>query len=188
QPRAQDQKGRVHLPSHHRGVDENPRADDSAHDDHSRVERAEPAREGWFFLARVQFLTPANCKAICNPTCPLEPNYFCMQFEYRAEAGRFLAEALQAYRGRKDVIVLALPRGGVPVGYEVARSLGAPLDVFVVRKLGVPGYSELAMGAIASGGIRVLNHDVVHGMGIPEQAIEAVAAAEERELARREQL
>src|SRR5881227_2759490 len=88
-----------------------------------------------------------------------------MQFEDRAEAGRFLAQALQSYRGRKDVIVLALPRGGVPVGYEVARSLGAPLDVFVVRKLGVPGYSELAMGAIASGGIRVLNEDVVAALG-----------------------
>ena len=73
-----------------------------------------------------------------------------MQFEDRAEAGRFLAEALQAYRGRKDVIVLALPRGGVPVGYEVARSLGAPLDVFVVRKLGVPGYSELARSCSSS--------------------------------------
>ena len=110
-----------------------------------------------------------------------------MQFEDRAEAGRFLAEALQSYRGRKDVIVLALPRGGVPVGYEVARSLGAPLDVFVVRKLGVPGYSELAMGAIASGGIRVLNEDVVAALGPKAQeAIELVAEAELAELHSRE--
>ena len=109
-------------------------------------------------------------------------------FRDRTEAGQVLAEKLRAYAGRDDVIVLALPRGGVPVGFEVARALGAPLDVFVVRKLGVPGHEELAMGAIASGGVRVLNQDVVHGMGIPEQVIEAVAAAEERELARREQL
>ena len=111
-----------------------------------------------------------------------------MIFHDRHDAGRQLAGRLTHYACRPDVIVLALPRGGVPVGYEVARALGAPLDVFVVRKLGVPGHEELAMGAIASGGVRVLNHDVVHGMGIPEQAIEAVAAAEERELARREQL
>lgn len=110
-----------------------------------------------------------------------------MQFEDRAEAGRVLAEALQAYRGRKDVIVLALPRGGVPVGFEVARSLGAPLDVFVVRKLGVPGYAELAMGAIASGGIRVLNEDVVAALGPGAQdAIEQVAEAELAELHSRE--
>jgi predicted phosphoribosyltransferase len=110
-----------------------------------------------------------------------------MQFEDRAEAGRVLAEALQAYRGRKDAIVLALPRGGVPVGYEVARSLGAPLDVFVVRKLGVPGYAELAMGAIASGGIRVLNEDVVAALGPAAQdAIEQVAEAELAELHSRE--
>lgn len=110
-----------------------------------------------------------------------------MQFEDRAEAGQVLAAALQAYRGRKDVIVLALPRGGVPVGYEVARSLGAPLDIFVVRKLGVPGYAELAMGAIASGGIRVLNEDVVAALGPKAQeAIELVANAELAELHSRE--
>ena len=110
-----------------------------------------------------------------------------MQFEDRAEAGRFLAEALQAYRGRGDVIVLALPRGGVPVGYEVARALGAPLDVFVVRKLGVPGYAELAMGAIASGGVRVLNEDVVAALGPnAQEAIELVAEAELAELHSRE--
>lgn len=110
-----------------------------------------------------------------------------MQFEDRAEAGQVLAAALQAYRGRRDVIVLALPRGGVPVGFEVARSLGAPLDVFVVRKLGVPGYAELAMGAIASGGIRVLNEDVVAALGPKAQeAIELVANAELVELHSRE--
>src|SRR5437016_10698501 len=109
-----------------------------------------------------------------------------MQFEDRAEAGRFLAEALQTYRGRKDVIVLALPRGGVPVGYEVARSLGAPLDVFVVRKLGVPGYAELAMGAIASGGVRVLNDSVIEGLGVPPHVVDATARREVAELARRE--
>lgn len=110
-----------------------------------------------------------------------------MQFEDRAEAGRVLAAALQAYRGRRDVIVLALPRGGVPVGFEVAQSLGAPLDVFVVRKLGVPGYAELAMGATASGGIRVLNEDVVAALGPKAQeAIELVANAELAELHSRE--
>jgi putative phosphoribosyl transferase len=110
-----------------------------------------------------------------------------MQFEDRVEAGRVLAEALQAYRGRRDVIVLALPRGGVPVGYEVAHSLGVPLDVFVVRKLGVPGYSELAMGAIASGGVRVLNEDVIAAIGPKaEEAIELVAIAELAELHARE--
>ncbi|MEY2498028.1 MAG: putative phosphoribosyl transferase [Verrucomicrobiota bacterium] len=110
-----------------------------------------------------------------------------MQFDDRAEAGRVLAEALRAYRGRKDLIVLALPRGGVPVGYEVARSLGAPLDAFVVRKLGVPGYAELAMGAIASGGIRVLNKDVVAALGPTAQdAIEQVTEAELAELRSRE--
>ena len=110
-----------------------------------------------------------------------------MQFEDRSEAGRFLAEALQAYRGRKDVVVLALPRGGVPVGYEVAQSLGAPLDVFVVRKLGVPGYPELAMGAIASGGVRVLNEDVVAALGPrAQEAIELVTEAELAELHSRE--
>ena len=84
-------------------------------------------------------------------------------YEDRHVAGRALADALDAYRGRRDVVVLALPRGGVPVGYEVARALEAPLDVFLVRKLGVPGHRELAMGAIASGGVRVLNDDVVGG-------------------------
>jgi predicted phosphoribosyltransferase len=106
-------------------------------------------------------------------------------FRDRREAGRLLAEKLAAYADRSDVLVLALPRGGVPVAYEVARALGAPLDVFVVRKLGVPGYEELAMGAVATGGVRVLNEQLVERLGIPEQMIDAVAARERQELARR---
>jgi putative phosphoribosyl transferase len=110
-----------------------------------------------------------------------------MIFRDRTEAGRALAERLRAQRMGGDIVVLALPRGGVPVGFEVASALEAPLDVFVVRKLGVPSQPELAMGAIASGGVRVLNEAVVRGLGISEDVIEAVAAAEERELERREQ-
>jgi erythromycin esterase-like protein/predicted phosphoribosyltransferase len=109
-------------------------------------------------------------------------------FRNRREAGRLLAEKLAAYANRPDVLVLALPRGGVPVAYEVARALGAPLDVFVVRKLGVPGYEELAMGAVATGGVRVLNDQLVERLGIPEPMIDAVAAREQQELARRERL
>ncbi|MDB6159992.1 MAG: putative phosphoribosyl transferase, partial [Gammaproteobacteria bacterium] len=109
-------------------------------------------------------------------------------FRDRREAGRLLAKELAAFASRPDVIVLALPRGGVPVGYEVARVLGAPLDVFLVRKLGVPGYEELAMGAVASGGLRVLNDDVVKTLRIPDHVIESVVAKEEKELARRERL
>src|SRR5260370_113716 len=109
-------------------------------------------------------------------------------FRDRRDAGRLLAEKLAAYANRRDVLVLALPRGGVPVAYEVARALGAPLDVFVVRKLGVPGYEELAMGAVATGGVRVLNDQLVERLGIPEHIIDAVAARERRELARRERL
>src|ERR1700692_3469151 len=107
-------------------------------------------------------------------------------FRDRRDAGRLLAEKLAAYANRPDALVLALPRGGVPVAYEVARALGAPLDVFVVRKLGVPGYEELAMGAVATGGVRVLNEQLVERLGIPEQMIDAVAARERQELARRE--
>ena len=109
-------------------------------------------------------------------------------FRNRAEAGRKLAEKLVEYAGRPDVLVLALPRGGVPVGYEVAQALEAPLDVFVVRKLGVPGHEELAMGAVASGGAWVLNDDVVVGLSIPDHVIRAVAARELQELERRERL
>ena len=110
-----------------------------------------------------------------------------MRFHDRADAGRFLAGKLRDYRQHEDLIVLALPRGGVPVGYEVARSLGAPLDVFVVRKLGVPGHPELAMGAIASGGVCVLNPDVVSALGSDAgEAIESVIADETEELKSRE--
>src|SRR5690606_29701149 len=107
-------------------------------------------------------------------------------FEDRQDAGRALAERLSDYAGRPDVIVLALPRGGVPVGAEVARALGAPLDVLVVRKLGLPGQEELAMGAIASGGVRVLNEEVVSLTGVPREVIDRVAEEEGRELERRE--
>ena len=108
------------------------------------------------------------------------------RFTDRHHAGRVLAGRLRAYAGRDDVLVLGLPRGGVPVAYEVAKSLGAALDVFVVRKLGVPHQPELAMGAIASGGVRVLNEDVVRWYRIPQDVIEAVARDEQQELERRE--
>jgi putative phosphoribosyl transferase len=109
-------------------------------------------------------------------------------FPNRLEAGRQLAQKLEKYAGRDDVIVLGLPRGGVPVANEVARHLGAPLDVFIVRKLGVPGFEELAAGAIASGGVRVLNEDVMRAIPHADQAIETVTARETAELHRREQL
>lgn len=111
-----------------------------------------------------------------------------MRYRDRHEAGRVLASHLQAYANRPDVLILALPRGGVPVGFEVAQALNAPLDIFLVRKLGVPGHEELAMGALASGGVRVLNDDVVRYLRIPEAAIDAVAKEEQRELERRERL
>jgi predicted phosphoribosyltransferase/erythromycin esterase-like protein len=114
----------------------------------------------------------------------MEPERFCN----RNEAGRLLAKKLTAYANRPDVLVFALPRGGVPVAYEVARALGAPLDFFVVRKLGIPGYEELAMGAVATGGVRVLNDEIVRRLRIPEYIIDAVAAREQQELARRERL
>ncbi|NUR53892.1 MAG: phosphoribosyltransferase [Acidobacteria bacterium] len=107
-------------------------------------------------------------------------------FADRREAGRELASHLSQYRGRTDVSVLALPRGGVPVGFEVADAIDAPLDVFVVRKLGMPGHPEFAMGAIASGGIRVLSEDVVRGYSIPDSAVDAVTRSELLELERRE--
>lgn len=110
------------------------------------------------------------------------------QFRDRTEAGQLLASKLTAYIDHPDVLVLALPRGGVPVAFEVARALHAPLDVLVVRKLGVPGYEELAMGAIASGGIRVLNDDVVRMLGISEAMINKEAAQEQHEVERRESL
>jgi putative phosphoribosyl transferase len=110
------------------------------------------------------------------------------RFLDRAEAGQLLATKLAAYANRPDVLVLALPRGGVPVAFEVAGVLHAPLDVIIVRKLGVPGEEELAMGAIASGGVRVLNDDVVQMLAIPEEVVNKVAAHEQHEVERREHL
>src|SRR5438067_8432173 len=108
-------------------------------------------------------------------------------FRNRREAGRKLADKLPSYAGRDDVIVLGLARGGVPVGYEVASRLQVPLDVFIVRKLGVPGYGELAMGAIASGGVRVLNEDVIRALKLDAgQIVDAVTTREAVELERRE--
>jgi putative phosphoribosyl transferase len=109
-------------------------------------------------------------------------------FQDRIEAGRALARLLQAYAGRTDVLILALPRGGVPVAFEVAQALRAPMDIFVVRKLGLPSNEELAMGALASGNVRVLNDEVVSSFGITERVIEAVASKEQVELERRERL
>lgn len=109
-----------------------------------------------------------------------------MLFRDRVDAGKRLAERLRHYAGRSDVVVLALPRGGVPVASEVARELGAPLDVFLVRKLGFPGQEELAMGAIASGGSRVLNRSLLRRLRIPQETVDAVAVRELRELERRE--
>ena len=111
-----------------------------------------------------------------------------MEFRDRRDAGRALAKALAAWRGRSDVVVLALPRGGVPVAWEVAQFLSAPLDVLVVRKLGFPGQEEFAMGAIASGGVRVMSQLPGHWPPVSEQAVEAVIARETEELARREDL
>jgi putative phosphoribosyl transferase len=109
------------------------------------------------------------------------------RFQNRSEAGQLLGRELKSKLGRRDdVIVLALPRGGVPVGFEVAQALDAPLDLFIVRKLGLPGHEELAMGAIASGGVRVLNQDVLRYAPISQKAIDAVAAREQLELERRE--
>jgi len=110
------------------------------------------------------------------------------KFRDRYEAGRELGALLGAYAGRTDLLVLALPRGGVPVAFGVAGALDAPLDVFLVRKLGVPGHEELAMGAIATGGVVVLNDEVIEDLQIPTRVIEAVAAAEEQELEQRERL
>jgi putative phosphoribosyl transferase len=109
-----------------------------------------------------------------------------MIFRNRTEAGRRLARELEHYAGRPDVVVLGLPRGGIPVAYEVARGLQAPLDVFVVRKLGMPGQEELAIGAIATGGVRVVNDDLLARLRVPPQIVDEIAAREEHELERRE--
>src|SRR6266571_2192806 len=111
-----------------------------------------------------------------------------MLFKDRVESGQLLATRLAPLADRHDVVVLALPRGGVPVAFEVAQALNAPLDVFVVRKLGVPGQEELAMGAIATGGVRVLNDDIVGYLGLSEEVIDRVAAKEKKELERRERI
>ena len=110
------------------------------------------------------------------------------QFKNRSEAGQALATRLTSFANRSDVLVLALPRGGVPVAAEVAKQLNAPLDVFVVRKLGLPGHPELAMGAIATGGVRVFNGDVINSFRIPDEVINAVTAEEYEELLRRERV
>ena len=109
-----------------------------------------------------------------------------MRFRNRAEAGRLLAERLKVYADRPNVLVLALPRGGVPVAYEVAMALKAPLDLFLVRKLGVPGHEELAMGALASGGVRVLDENLIRWYQVPAEALGQIVQAEQRELERRE--
>jgi predicted phosphoribosyltransferase len=111
-----------------------------------------------------------------------------MIYRNRSEAGKHLAAKLTTYADRDDVLVLALPRGGVPVAFEVAKALRAPLDVFLVRKLGLPGHEELAMGAIATGGVRVLNHDVVDYLEISDTVIDAIATIELEELERRERV
>src|SRR5213594_593344 len=127
--------------------------------------------------------------AVPNQAVDMEKSYMKPRFfRDRREAGQLLATKLTAYANRPDVLVLALPRGGVPVAYEVARALNAPLDIFLVRKLGVPGYEELAMGAIATGGVRVLNDQLVGGLRIPDYIVDEVAASEQQELARRERL
>lgn len=111
-----------------------------------------------------------------------------IKFQDRSEAGQALAKRLTKYAKRLDALVVALPRGGVPVAYEVAKALGISLDILVVRKLGVPGHEEFAMGAVASGGLRVLNGNVVEELGISEDTIESVTALERYELERREKL
>lgn len=111
-----------------------------------------------------------------------------MNYDDRYQAGRVLVDLLKNYAKRTDVIVLALPRGGVPVGYEIAQKLSLPLDIFIVRKLGVPGHEELAMGAIASGGITVLNEEIVNLLHISTEAIDTIQKSEQEELLRREQV
>lgn len=108
------------------------------------------------------------------------------KYQDRRQAGQVLAQALNAYAGREDVIILALPRGGVPVAYEVAKTLNAPLDVFIVRKLGVPGHTELAMGAIATGDVAVFNENIIAQLQISKDSIENVFESEKKELNRRE--
>jgi putative phosphoribosyl transferase len=119
-------------------------------------------------------------------SCQSKVAHMAKRFPDRAAGGKLLARELSKYADRKDILILGLPRGGVPVAFEVANALHAPLDVFVVRKLGVPGHEELAMGAIATGGVRILNYGVIQAMNIPDEVIEAVGAREHLELKRRE--
>lgn len=120
---------------------------------------------------------------------PINMDVFSMKkYSDRKEAGKILAEELSAYTNRSDVLVLALPRGGVPVGFEIATRLNVPLDVFIVRKLGVPGHKELAMGAIAVGGVRVFNNEIIRELNIPKEEIEATIIEEVKELQRRNKL
>src|SRR5437773_3475840 len=126
---------------------------------------------------------PRSGSCVTSPDC----GGMSMRFRDRRQAGQALAQKLEPLRGNPDVIVLGLPRGGVPVAFEVARALRAPLDVFIVRKLGFPGHEEYAMGAIATGGVRVMSPDMAR-LRIPSAMIEAVAEREQRELERRERL
>lgn len=133
-------------------------------------------------------------KPLIETYIPFDPFYFSAQTKEmskiyldRREAGAVLAESLKAFKNQKDTIILGLPRGGVPVAYEVAQTLRTPLDVFIVRKLGVPGQPELAMGAIASGNTVIFNEDIIHHLGISKTAIDRIIQAEKIELARREQ-
>ena len=123
-----------------------------------------------------------------KPNCSFRKVGKMIPFRNRRDAGQKLAQKLLHYADHPDVIVLALPRGGVPVGYEVALALHVPLDIFIVRKLGLPGHEELAIGAIGSGGIRVLNEDIIHALKISDEMIERVAQRELQELQRRERL
>jgi predicted phosphoribosyltransferase len=132
----------------------------------------------------VRNLPAISCLAGCFPSKVNAQVMF--PFRNRTDAGQMLATTLREYANRDDVVVLALPRGGVPVGFEVAKALHAPLDVFVVRKLGLPGQEELAMGAIASGGARVLNRELIRALRIPEEVLDQVTREEQRELERRE--
>jgi putative phosphoribosyl transferase len=142
----------------------------------------------------ISILRAKNERLLTTQGEPGRPGHFKLelpmktQFFNRTEAGQFLAESLSSYADRDDVLVLALPRGGVPVAARVAEKLNAPLDVFVVRKLGVPGHAELAMGAIASGGVRVFNGDVINSLRIPDEVINDVTAEEFQEMQRRERL
>ena len=145
----------------------------------------------WLFYGVLPCLTHFGaflCPRRCSGMQPSSTEMVELPIRDRAGAGRALSLALQAYRDRKDVLVLALPRGGVPVAYEIATELDLPLDLMLVRKLGVPGQRELAMGAIASGGIRVLNTEVISSLSISDDVIDRVAGREREELERRETL